>query len=215
MKHPYAHCLKQYMESLSGHYAEITLTIRERRLNQFKKIIYYLNKEKRVSTVSPHYLTSKDIAQLIGYRKKNDLSSDTILDDVSFLDGFLTFCGNNAVREFREEYHRFVPKTYHKRKDCFSDEQFHSILEFADKVHSSGPYRMRAYAVVMFCMCGGLRTLEIQNAKVKNLDRTDKLDKVWLDVVKGVDSYGEPCWAPLLPQSRDSSTGILRCVLST
>ena len=203
MKHPYAHYLKQYMEFLSGHYAEITLLVRERRLNQFKKIVYEMNKERKVSTVSPRHLTSKDIAQMIGYRKKNDVSSETIQDDISFLNGFLKFCGNDAVEKFKEEYPRFVPKTYRKRKDCFSEEQFRRILEYADKVHSSGPYRMRAYAVVVFCMCGGLRTLEIQNAKVRNLDRTDKLDKLWLDIVKGGDTYGQSRWAPLLPQSRE------------
>lgn len=203
MKHPYAHYLKQYMEFISGHYAEITLKVRERRLNQFKGIIYSLKAEGKVSTVSPAHLISKDIAVIIGYRKRQGVSSETIQDDIAFLEGFLKFCGCKAVEKFRDEYPRFVPKTYHKRKECLSEVQFERILECAYKVNPSEIFKLRAYAVVIFCMCGGLRTLEIQHAKAHHIDKADKLYKLWLDVVKGSDSYGQSRWAPILPQCKD------------
>jgi site-specific recombinase XerD len=203
MKHPYAHYLKQYMEFLSGHYAEITLKVRERRLNQFKKIIYDLKNEKKISTVSPRHLTSKDMATIVGHRKKAGLSSETILDDIAFLDGFLKFCGNEAVKKFKEEYPRFVPKTYHKRLEGLPDDKFNKIIECAYNADSAQFHKMRSYAVVIFCMCGGLRTLEIQHANVSGMDRSGNMYKLWLDVVKGSDTYGQSRWAPLLLQCND------------
>ena len=203
MQHPYIYHLKRYMAFLSGHYAEITLTVRDRRLRQFKNIIYDLKRAGIISTVSPRKLTPDDISNIIGHRKKSGMSSDTIQDDISFLHGFLDFCGNDAVEKFKKKYPRFIPRTHHKRKECLTDEQFNHIIECAYKIDHADPFKMRAYAVVMFCVCGGMRTLEIQNAKIENLDRSENLDKIWLDVVKGGDTYGEARWVPLLPQSKE------------
>lgn len=203
MKHPYMHYLNQYLEFISGHYAEITLTVRKRRLIQLKKLVYDLHKNGKVSSVSPGKLKAEDIANIIGDRKKGGISTDTILDDISFLDGFLKFCGNNAVEKFKIKYPRFVPAAYHKRKECLTDQQFNRIFECAYNVDFSDPFRMRSYALVVFCVSGGLRSLEIRHAKIQNLERTERSYKLWLDFVKGNDTYGQARFVPLLPQSQE------------
>jgi len=203
MKHPYAYYLKQYMEFLKGHYAEITLVVRERRLNQYKKIVYELKEEGKISTVSPRLLKPKDVAVIIGHRKKAGISSETLQDDISFLNGFLKFCNNKAVEKFREEYPRFVPKVYKKRKECLPDEKMDIIVKYAYDIGPSTFFKMRSYAVVMFCMYGGLRTLEIQNAKVENIRLTEKGYVLQLDVVKGGDSYGQMRFVTILPRSKE------------
>jgi len=61
---------------------------------------------------------------------------------------------------------------------------------------------MRAYGVVVFSLCGGLRNKELRNAKVSNLVIDDDGIKLWLEVVKGGDTYGEQRWVPILPIGR-------------
>jgi len=202
MKHPYAYYLDNYMEFISGHYAEITLEVRERRLNQLKTIIYELHEKEKVSSVSPRLLTADDISVIIGFRKKS-VSADTVLDDITALEGFLVFCGNNAVRKFKDKYPRFIPKTTHRRNPPMPYDQFNRILERAESISPDDFIRMRAYGVVVFCLCGGLRTLEIQHARFSNLVVEENGIKLWLDVVKGGDTYGEARWVPILPVGRD------------
>ena len=57
---------------------------------------------------------------------------------------------------------------------------------------------MRALASAMLSVGGGLRLIELQNAKVSNLDRRNATLK--LDVVKGMDRYGKPRVVPLAPE---------------
>jgi len=203
MKHPYAYYLKQYMEFLKGHYAEITLVVRERRLNQYKKIIYQLREEKKISATSPRLLKPKDIAVIIGHRKQAGIAAETLQDDISFLNGFFKFCGNKAVEKFKEEYPRFVPKVFKKRKECLSDEKMDAIIKHVYEHGPSSFIKMRSCAIVVFSMCGGLRTLEVQNAKVGSLNRTEKGYVLRLDVVKGVDSYGQMRYVNILPRCTD------------
>jgi len=202
MKHPYAYYLNNYMEFISGHYAEITLAVRKRRLNQLKGIIYDLYAQGKISTVSPRLLTAEDISILIGHRKKI-VSVDTVLDDITALEGFLKYCGNDAVQKFRDKYPRFIPKTHHKRKPPMPYDHFKRIIERAESIDPDDFIRMRAYGVVIFCLCGGLRTLEIQYARLSNLVIEENGIKLWLDVVKGGDTYGDARWVPILPVGRE------------
>jgi len=202
MKHPYAYYLNKYLDFIDGHYADITLQVRKRRLNQLKKIIYDLHDKKKISTVSPRLLTAEDIATLIGFRKKN-VSVDTVLDDITALESFLKYCNNNAIEKFKNKYPGFVPKAHHKRKPPMPYNHFMRIIERADAIDSNDFLRMRAYATVVFCLCGGLRTIEVQHARLSNLVIEEGVIKLWLDVVKGGDTYGDPRWIPILPVAHD------------
>jgi len=202
LKHPYAYYLNDYERFVFGHFGELTIKNRIRRLNQLKRIIYDFHDKGMVSTVSPRLLTVDDLVVIIGYRKSK-VSVETVLDDIAFLEGFLVFCDNDAVDKFREKYPRFVPKAKHKRKPPMPYEQFQRILERADNVDSDDFIRMRAYGVVVFCLCGGLRTLEIQHARVSNLVIEESGIKLWLDVVKGGKTYGDPRWIAILPAGRE------------
>jgi hypothetical protein len=66
MKHPYAYYLREYLDFISGHYAETTLDVRRRRLKQLKVIFYDLHDQNKVSTISPKLFTPDDIALIIG-----------------------------------------------------------------------------------------------------------------------------------------------------
>ena len=202
LKHPYAYYLSDYLDFVSGHYADITLEVKRRRLNQLKGIIYDLHAQKQISTVSPKLLTADDIVVIIGYRKKR-VSVDTVHDDLTTLEGFLKFCGNSAVDKFKTKYPRFIPKTHHKRKPPLTGNQLLHIIERSDGVDSSDHLRMRAYAVVIFSICGGLRNIELKHARVSNLVIDNEGIRLWLDVVKGGDTYGEARWVPLLPFGRN------------
>jgi len=167
-------------------------------LNQLKGIIYDLKAQGKVSTVSPRLLTTKDISYLLGHRK-NTVAIDTVLKDISALEGFLKFCDNNVIQKFRIEYPRFIPKRHQKRKPSLSYEHVLRIVTRANEIDVNDFYRMRSFAVVMFCLCGGLRNLELRNAKLSNLSSDKQGFKLWLEDVKGKDTYGEARWVPLLP----------------
>ena len=201
MKHPFAYYLKQYLDFIQGHFAESTRDGKRKRLTQLKGIIYDLKAEGKLSTVSPRLLTTKDIAYLLGYRKST-VAIDTVLKDVSALEGFLKFCGNDVIEKFRKEYPRFIPRRHHKRKPSLSYEHVHRIVSYAEAIEISNFYKMRSFAVVMFCLCGGFRNLELRYAKLSNLVVSEGEMKIWLEDVKGKDTYGDARWVPILPFGR-------------
>ena len=198
MKHPFAYYLKQYLDFIQGHFAESTRDGKRKRLTQLKGIIYDLKAEGKLSTVSPRLLTTKDIAYLLGHRKST-VAIDTVLKDVSALEGFLKFCENDVIEKFRKEYPRFIPRRHHKRKPPLSYEHVHRIVSYAENIEISNFYKMRSFAVVMFCLFGGLRNLELRYAKLSNLVVSNGEMKILLNDVKGKDSYGEDRWVPILP----------------
>jgi len=202
MKHPYAHYLNQYIEFISGHLAASTIECKKRRLNQLKGIIYDLKAKGKVSSVSPRHLTTKDIAFILGHRK-NTVDIVTVLKDVSGLEGFLKYCGNDVIKKFREEFPNFVPHRRHKRKPPMSYEHVHRIITLANSVDTKDLLRMRSFAVVVFCLCGGLRNVELRYAKLSNLTINENGIKIWLEDVKGKETYGEARYVPFLPIGRD------------
>ena len=56
---------------------------------------------------------------------------------------------------------------------------------------------------MVFSLCGGLRNLELRNARLSNLSSDENGYKLWLEEVKGKDSYGEARWVPLLPIGKE------------
>jgi integrase len=139
--HPYAHYLEKYLEFIDGHDAESTIDGKRKRLTQLKGIIYDLKARGKFSTVSPRYFTTKDIWYLLGHRKKTG-AIVTVLKDVSVLEGFLKFCGNNVFQKFREEYPGGIPKRYHKRLPSMPYDQVHRIITYAEGIDISDHYRM-------------------------------------------------------------------------
>ncbi|MBP6020964.1 MAG: site-specific integrase [Candidatus Methanomethylophilaceae archaeon] len=59
--------------------------------------------------------------------------------------------------------------------------------------------RIRAYALVSLYLGAGLRTIEMCHAKLSNLDLTEGGSTIYLDHVKGNDSYGEPRIVVIIP----------------
>jgi len=190
-------------------FAASTIDSKRKRLTQLKGIIYDLKEQGKFSTVSPRYFTTKDISCLLGYRKsKVDIA--TVLKDVSALEGFLKFCGNDVFEKFRDEYPRFIPKRHQKRKPSMPYEHVHRIVEYANGIDVNDHYRMRSFAVVMFCLCGGLRNLELRYAKLSNLSFNDNGIKIWLEDVIGKGTYGEARYVPFLPFGREFIERYLR-----
>jgi len=200
MKHPFAYYINQYIEELDGLYAPITVAARRKRLIQFKNIFYEFYEEKKVSTISPRLLTVADILVFFKYRKER-VSKETLQDDIAFLGGLLEFCNNGAVVEFKKKYRKFLPKTHHSPLPPLTNEEYNIILNHANSVPSDDWFRMRNYAVVLFSLCGGMRPLEIRNATIDNVLIEKGRMKVWLNVVKGMDTYGEQRWSYIHPSA--------------
>lgn len=76
---------------------------------------------------------------------------------------------------------------------------FDKFFEAADSLTAeSGYMRIRAYAVTALAICAGLRTQEIQFAKMEYLDKN--LRYIFLDHVKGMGTYGSARTVPIRPE---------------
>ncbi len=62
---------------------------------------------------------------------------------------------------------------------------------------------IKAYSVVIFSMCGGLRALEVQHALAENVTIGCSGVSIYVDHVKGQDSYGYARHIPMIPEARD------------
>lgn len=192
--------VENHLSELEGHIADGTLAVRRRRLIQFGKIFTELKNQSKISTENPKALTVKDIDYFIGYRKKS-VEASTILDDLAFLDQYLSSLGNNVIGKYRSEKHYHVPKKRHNRLPPLNDAAYTRILEKADAIETENWTMMSSYAIVLFCMCGGLRAKEIRMADADKLTINEKEAKIFLIHVKGEDSYGGPREAPIIPEA--------------
>lgn len=197
MKHPWAYYLKLYLDFIRGHYAEDTIDGKRKRLTQLKKIVYELHEDGLISTVSPRHLTAKDIAALVGYRKSR-VEIVTVQKDISALEGFLKFCGCDAIKKFRDEYPRFIPTRHHQRLPSLSYEEMFRIMKCANEVDTNDVLRMRSFAVVMLGLCGGLRNGELRLAKFSNIGYTENGIELAITEMKDKGTYGYNRHAPLL-----------------
>lgn len=118
-----------------------------------------------------------------------------------FFDRYLSSLGNDVIRRYRNEKRHHVPKKRHIRLPSFNDAEYHKILKNTDKIETENQTIMSAYAVVIFCMCGGLRAKEIQMADADNPTINDKGAELFLTHVKGKGSYGQSRSAPILPDA--------------
>jgi integrase/recombinase XerD len=197
MRYPFRYYIENYLKRQDGHFAEYTINVRRRRLYQFGKIFTILNNEKAISTENPLKLTPDDIDIFIGYRKKMNVSSETILSDISILNKYLLFLGNDCVVRFKAINSSHVPIKNHKRLPPLNSAMYDRIIKNANDLDENNWTMMSAYAIVIFSVCGGLRSKEVRMANVDNLTVDDLGAKLFLVHVKGEGTWGQPRVVPI------------------
>gem|GEM_PF-817725 len=210
-RYPFLERVNDYMPSLYGHLEEITYKTRYRRYKQLSRIFedMKVDPDYTLTTTNPRDMVPEDIKEFVKYRRLHDVAAVTILDDLSHLKDLLEAYDNFSVTRFKSKYRKFWPKKYRKKPKQLSPVQYNKIVNRAQelvKSDCSDWSLFRAYGVVMWSLMAGMRPQEVQWAEAFNVEVVDpenKLMRIWIEHVKGAKSYGEPRWAPVLPDGFD------------
>ena len=176
-----------------------TITELDARFRRQARHFKYLFDKGKVTTCNPYHFTYEDIKEFYAYLREIGLRSSGIKHEITALNTLCKFCGNNCVEICKSQY----PQVAAKQKDgylpSFTDEQIELILNKAS-IYSIHQYiQLRAYAMVILSLCGGLRRKEVKFAKVDNLDLADQT--LILDRVKGENTYGSARVVALRPSA--------------
>ena len=107
--------------------------------------------------------------------------------------------GNFSVETMYKRY-PIAKRSHRKRLPVLTQEQMEFIAEKGLAVPDSDRRMIRAYGVVGIYLGGGTRTIEVQHAKACNVFLTGEATPyIYLDFVKGQDTYGEERPAALIP----------------
>lgn len=192
----------EFLSAYVGVYAPGMWDELERRYRKLDGILTDLNRSGRVSTTDPSLITAEDIKAFILHRRDQGLKDTSISHDLSAISNLCEFVnGNHCVTLARSRYPLLFAKRRRKLLPIIEMDDFRRISQIADSLtERSDPFRVRNYAMVMVAICGGLRTQEVQHAKVANL--SDDLTVLHLDHVKGMNTYGVERTVPLRPEVR-------------
>ena len=197
--HPFGDAASKYMDSVKGIYADETWKTRERRYRRMDRRVISLKEEKRISTMSHKTMNKEDVKTILLDHKERVGNADMMIEHL-LLRNLLEFCDNDAYRKCIKEYPGLKPYVKHVRKKHMEDDVFDIILERSDSLDSKDYFGLRAYTLVLMCICTGTRNKEIRFADLKDLNTvTWRFDIVH---IKGEETYGMPRTVPIPPMIR-------------
>lgn len=204
-RYPFRECVNEVMRQYRGNRAESTLEVMERRYNRMEKDLNLLKSQGRISTTSPKYLTVKDIAEYHEFLKTRlvnggHVCNDSIKKDFIDLDKLCSFYGNRCIDDYRAMCPSLSSRKNSSRLPVMTDADIGKVLKAAAEVPSNDFWKLRAYALVALYTGAGLRTVEMVHAKAANIEISDGVATIYLDHVKGNDTYGEPRTAFIIPR---------------
>jgi len=183
-----------------------TIEVMIRRYNRMEEDFNRLLAEGKVSTTNPKYMTPDDIEQFFlemmkkpSKDKKGMISIESVKKDLIDLDKLCKFEENNCVEVFKAKCPVLTKNNKRGRLPVFNKDEISILSEAANLVYPDRPDLLRSYAMLALYFGGGLRTVELRNAEADKITITDEGATIHLDIVKGIDSYGEPRDAVILP----------------
>ena len=207
--YPFPEYARRFMDSAKTHYGSITwekMNARYRRIGRDIRMLYNLD---IISTLSPRKMTVKDCKAYIEYRRSlvNPMTHELFTDaehrhDQSAMKLLFKYpdVRNTAFEDCLAYYPHLKAKDHHKRKPKLTDEQYNTLRDlttyFAETYPDDWNFIL-TYGIVGFYLATGCRTLEGQYCDVDNIDLENMTVK--FDIVKGIDTYGEPRIVPIHP----------------
>ena len=187
------------VESVKGIYAEETWKTRDRRYRRMERRVIRLKEEKRISTMSPKTMNKEDVKTILLEHKEKVGNSDMVIEHL-LLKNLLEYCDNDAYRKCMREYPGLKPIVKHKRNKHMDEDVIDLILRKSEDVKDDDYFGLRAYALVLMCICTGTRNKEIRFANLEDLNTV-----IWrFDIIhiKGEETYGMPRTVPIPPVIR-------------
>lgn len=205
-RYPFRECVNQVIRAYTGVFSDATMEVMNRRYNRMEREFTDLWKAGKVSTTNPKLFTVDDVKEYHIFLKNKVKPDGSSLDNVSIdkdfidLDKLCGYFGNLCVLQFRRQCPALRKRNRKKRLPTLSDEDISWIWTKSESVPSSDFRLLRAYALISLYVGAGLRTIEATHSKVSNITFTENGATIYLDVVKGGDSYGEERTVPFIPE---------------
>ncbi|MBQ8643780.1 MAG: site-specific integrase [Candidatus Methanomethylophilaceae archaeon] len=137
-------------------------------------------------------MTVEDIRAFIQYRWDTGVSHSEMMHEITSMKSLFGFMGTNVFQEFLYRYPQMKAHKTRNMLPSLQEDEVQRIITFGSAVPTSDWQRIRAYALVSFAICSGLRSKEMRLCNVE--DVTIGPDGFWLVKVmhpKGEGTYGK------------------------
>ena len=195
-KYPLEEKIREFMETRRGVITEVSWKNLDRRLRRINREMISLKENDKISTLSPKSMTDEDIKQFLLTRKAKRVGGSDISHDISALDQLLTYCDNTAVQRCLRRYPE-LKQTQKRvgRLEPLSEATFRAILDAYENIDHQDFRVARAFPLVLMYIGTGARNKELRLAKVSDVDTVEWT--IYLEHVKGEETYGEPRNVPI------------------
>ena len=183
---------KEYLDTIKNVRSPLTVEGLARRYRRQNSDLEHLYKSKRISTLSPMSMTVEDIRTFIQYRWDTGVSHSEMMHEIASMKSLFGFMGSNVFQEFLYRYPQMKAQKVRNMLPSLEEADVQRIVTFAEGVDIIDWKRLRAYAVVLFAICSGLRSKEMRLCNAEDISRTP--DGYWLVKVKhpkGEGTYGK------------------------
>lgn len=197
VRYPFQAAANRLLTAYIGVYSESNWVELERRYRKLNMQLYHLWQKETISSMDPQYMTEEDIKQYVLWSRDKGLKDTSISHDITAIGNLCEYVnGGRCVDIARSRYPTLFSRKRRVRLPVLERNDFQKIVDAANSLtEHSDRYRIRRYASVMLCICAGLRTQELQHAKIKNL--SSDMTTLFLDYVKGMDTYGTERTVPV------------------
>ncbi len=206
-RYPFKECVNKVMAAYEGNRAASTVEVMWRRFNRMEPEIVMLCDQGVLSTTNPRNMTPEDVENYFiflrdkpGKKKGEKIGLKSVKKDLIELDKLCKFEKNNCVDIFRARCPALTKGSRHDRLPVFTPEEIERVFDACDNIDPSNIILFRSYALLGLYFGAGLRTIELQNAEVDNIHIDGDRAFIHLKIVKGMDSYGKPRDALILPR---------------
>ena len=205
-RYPFKECVNKVVAKYDPNRSPSTMEVMIRRFNRMESDFEQLYSRGLVTTTNPKYLTPKDIEAFYNEMmkkpskdKKGKINIESVKKDLIDLDKLCKEEENTCVDVFRSKCPALTKNNKHTRLPVFKKDEIEALVSAANRVSPEDSDLLRSYGMLALYFGAGLRTVELRNAEVSNINIVGDNATIYLSVVKGIASYGEPREVYILP----------------
>lgn len=188
---PFVTVAEKYLSLCEGNQKPSTLKTKRRNLYMIHRDLQTLKEQGKIESTSPKKITSEDIIHLVGLWRGRGVKEGSICKYISVLQCVLQYARNTAIACAKIEFAPLMPEDNHlDLLDTLSKDEWNAVMESANTIDSSDWYLTLGYAMIIFALTTGARSIEFINCKISDIDLT--ANTVNLVEVKGKGTYGKP-----------------------
>lgn len=195
VKNPFIHYAKKFLDAHSEYYSERTFSNLVRRLNRQSREFVALWHEGHISSSDPRKITPDDILVFYNMLKGRGLKPSSISHELTVLGSLCIFLGNNAVDRFKVLYP--IKPSPRAVQPVLSEDDFIHICNKGLQVAPDDFHLLRAFTASVVSLCSSSRSIENEFMQASHVDLEN--GRIFLERVKGSETYGKPRYIPIHP----------------